>query len=142
MPISDFGSAGRVSPNETAHPSVVFVRAGYATVVLGVVGTAMIMLSTTTSIEAIPILMIAAVGFGQAAVLRILWPIPVRYRLVFSFAMLAIFLTAFIPRLLEVTPMGLGSALALGVAGSLPMFGIAAWLLRAAQRRSPTQPSR
>jgi len=50
--------------------------------------------------------------------------------------MLCIFAAAFVPGMLQLTPVGTSTALVLGLVGSLPMFAVAAWRLALARHAS------
>lgn len=73
-------------------------------------------------------------GMGQSLVFWSARSAPMNYRLASSIALLMAFAAAFLPRLISMTPLRFGAALALAAVASLPMWAVAIWRLIGARR--------
>lgn len=96
--------------------------------VLGIVASAM----TRSFIVGAATLFV--LGMGQSLVFWSARSTPLNYRVMSSIALFMAFAAAFLPRLLSMTPLRLGAALALAAVASLPMWAVAIWRLIGARR--------
>lgn len=99
-------------------------------------GTAVvgIMTSAMTRSFIVGVATLFVLGMGQSLVFWSARSTPMNYRIASSIALLMAFAAAFLPRLLSVTPLRLGAALALAAVASLPMWAVAIWRLVGARR--------
>jgi hypothetical protein len=100
---------------------------GVGTAALAAAGAMSIVWCTTSPTFASKILTIGVLGVGQSLVFGLTSNPPIRYRVASSVALLSIFLSAFVPGLLQTSSVSTATALALAAAGSLPMWAVAVW---------------
>lgn len=107
---------------------------GIAALVLAAAAAAGIALCVTTPSFEVGIGTLFALGMGQSLVFWSARSTPLNYRVMSSIALFMAFAAAFLPRLLSMTPLRLGAALALAAVASLPMWAVAIWRLIGARR--------
>jgi hypothetical protein len=93
-------------------------------VALAAAGTCAVLQSVTSTASSVRWILV--LGIGQSLVFSLSAGLPVRERLASAAALLAVFVAAFVPGLVQATPLGAAPAAGLAVAGSLPMWALAA----------------
>jgi len=107
---------------------------GIASLVLAAAATAAIALTVTSATSEGAIWWIFVLGVGQSLVFWLATSLPMRYRVTAAITLLCALLAAYLPALLQATPLSAGPALAFAAIGSLPMWGVAVGRLVNAKR--------
>ncbi|MCG7284806.1 hypothetical protein MHY85_02320 [Cellulomonas sp. ACRRI] len=107
---------------------------GIASLVLAATAAVAIALTVLSSDSSGAIWWILILGVGQALVFWLAVSLPMSYRIAASVALLCAFMAAYVPGLLQATPLGAGPAVVLAVVGSIPMWCVAAVRLVNAKR--------
>jgi len=104
---------------------------GIASLALAAAGTCAILQSATSATSSV--WWILVLGVGQSLVFSLSASLPMRDRLASAAALLAVFAAAFVPGLIETTPLAAAPAVGLAVVGSSPMWALAAGRLLGAR---------